>query len=88
MQGNIGSDSSTGTAQQLTRPQKTQPDRVGNFDLRGSVNARLAGMIMVNVTQLMTSSNRLETRVDRVMPPLQMAANSAEVRSANAECGR
>jgi hypothetical protein len=41
-------------------PRKTHPKRVGDFDLRGSVCARLAGMIAVNVTQVMTSSKGLE----------------------------
>ena len=41
-------------------PRKTQPKRVGNFGLRGSVCARLAGMFAVNVTQVMTSSKGLK----------------------------
>ena len=41
-------------------PRKTEPQEVGNFGLRGSVGARLAGTIAVNVTQVTVSSNRLE----------------------------
>jgi hypothetical protein len=41
-------------------PRKTLPREVGNFGLRGSVSARLAGTIAVNVTQVMVSSKSLE----------------------------
>jgi hypothetical protein len=42
-------------------PRKTWPEEIGDFVLRGSVRARLAGMIAVNVTQVMVSSKSLET---------------------------
>jgi len=42
-------------------PRKTVPREVGNFGLRGSVSARLAGTIAVNVTQVMVSSKSVET---------------------------
>jgi len=42
-------------------PRKTLPQEVGNFGLRGSISARLAGTIAVNVTQVMVSSKWLET---------------------------
>ena len=42
-------------------PRKTLPQEVGNFDLRDSIGTRLAGTIAVNVTQVMVSSNWLET---------------------------
>jgi hypothetical protein len=42
-------------------PRKILPHEVGNFDLRGSVCARLAGTIAVNVTQVIVSSKGLET---------------------------
>jgi len=42
-------------------PRKTQPNEIGDFGLRGSVCARLAGTIAVNVTQVTVSSKRLET---------------------------
>jgi len=41
-------------------PRKTLPQEVGNFGLRGSISARLAGTIAVNVTQVMVSSKWLE----------------------------
>ncbi len=44
------------------------PHAIGNFGLRGSVGARLAGTIAVNVTQVMTSSKGLEIGAVRVMP--------------------
>jgi hypothetical protein len=34
---------------------------IGNFGLRGSVSARLAGTIAVNATQVMVSSKSVET---------------------------
>ena len=37
------------------------PREIGNFGLRGSVSARLAGTIAVNVTQVMVSSKSVET---------------------------
>jgi len=50
-------------------PRKTLPREVGNFGLRGSVSARLAGTVAVNVTQVMVSSNSLETGAgDRLLP--------------------
>ncbi len=42
-------------------PRKTVPREIGNFGLRGSVSARLAGTIAVNVTQVMVSSKSVET---------------------------
>lgn len=42
-------------------PRKTLPHEVGNFGLRGSVCARLAGTVAVNVTQVMVSSKSFET---------------------------
>ena len=42
-------------------PRKTEPKPVGDFGLRGSVSARLAGTIAVNVTQVMVSSKSFET---------------------------
>lgn len=36
------------------------PQKVGDFDLRGSVSAGFTGVIRANVTQVMVSSNRLE----------------------------
>lgn len=39
------------------------PREIGTFDLRGSVSARLAGTIAVNVTQVMVSSKSVETGV-------------------------
>jgi hypothetical protein len=42
-------------------PRKTEPEPVGDFGLRGSVCARLAGTVAVNVTQVMASSKGLET---------------------------
>jgi hypothetical protein len=42
-------------------PRKTVPHAIGNFGLRGSVSARLAGTIAVNVTQVMVSSKSVET---------------------------
>jgi len=42
-------------------PRKTLPQEIGNFGLRGSISARLAGTIAVNVTQVMVSSKWLET---------------------------
>jgi hypothetical protein len=42
-------------------PRKTEPKPVGDFGLRGSVSARLAGTIAVNVTQVMISSKSFET---------------------------
>jgi len=41
-------------------PRKTEPQEVRNFGLRGSVGARLAGTIAVNVTQVTVSINRPE----------------------------
>ena len=41
-------------------PRKTDPNEVGNFGLRGWVCARLAGTIVVNVTQVTVSGNSLE----------------------------
>jgi len=52
----------------VTCPRKTEPKRVGDFGLRGSVSARLAGTIAVNVTQVMTSSKGLEIGAVRRMP--------------------
>jgi hypothetical protein len=40
---------------------KTLPHEVGNLDLRGSVCARLAGPIAVNVAQVMVASKKLES---------------------------
>jgi hypothetical protein len=42
-------------------PRKTEPQEIGNFGLRGSISARLAGTIAVNVTQVMVSSKSVET---------------------------
>jgi hypothetical protein len=42
-------------------PCKTEPKRVETLSLRGSVGARLAGTIAVNVTQVTVSSKGLET---------------------------
>jgi hypothetical protein len=36
----------------MTQNRKTLPHEVGKFGLRGSVSARLAGTIAVNVTQV------------------------------------
>jgi hypothetical protein len=41
-------------------PRKTVPQEVGNFGLRSSVSARLAGTIAVNVTQVMVSSKSFD----------------------------
>ncbi|MDR5730243.1 MAG: hypothetical protein RB191_22770 [Terriglobia bacterium] len=41
-------------------PRKTTPREVGNFGLRGSVCACLAGTIAVDVAEVMVSSKRLE----------------------------
>jgi hypothetical protein len=38
-------------------PRKTGPQEVGNFGLRGSASAGLSGMFVVNVTQVIVSSN-------------------------------
>jgi hypothetical protein len=45
----------------VTCPRKTRPEEVGNFGLRGSVCARAACIIAVNVTQVTVSSKSLET---------------------------
>jgi hypothetical protein len=42
-------------------PRKTVPREIRNFALRGSVSARLAGTIAVNVTHVMVSSKSVET---------------------------
>jgi hypothetical protein len=42
------------------QPRKALPREIGNFGLRGSLSARLAGTIAVNVTQVMISSKGLE----------------------------
>lgn len=58
-------------------PRKTRPQEVRDFGLRSSVGARLAGAFAVNVTQVMVSSNRLETEASiRIVQSLPRGGNA------------